>query len=155
MSEFIEVPNPVLEQKGMGSEASWSEHLPAIGGADAPVQPEFNRDQAIRAAIAERKEGRRVRPEVIDLPGIPAQAGVHTFPGKPTKYHFFVLDGKKMTFIGSKEMDVSRFQKDVSGRFFREWLKKEFPGRKDYDKIVSFDDKTTLKEITDLLGMVE
>ena len=68
-------------------------------------------------------------------------------------YHFFLLSDGKLELIGSKEMDVSKFAKDVSGRFFREWLKKSFPDRRDYDDIVSFDDHTTMKDIVDLLNI--
>ena len=73
----------------------------------------------------------------------------------PLRHHFFVMStkDKKLDYIGSAEMDTSKFAKDVSGRFFREWLKKSFPDRNDYEEIISFDDNTTLKEIVELLGV--
>lgn len=136
-------------------EESWSKDVPATVGANAPVE-EFNRTKAIELALR-RPSGRRL-PEPIAIRPI---AGNFVGGGlgmrvelAPMQHHFFVVDGKKLVFIGSKEIDVTKFQKDLSGRFFREWLKTNFPGRRDYDDICVWNDLTPLKEITDLLGMV-
>ena len=136
-------------------EESWSKDVPATVGANAPVQ-EVNRSQLIAEAIKHRS-GRRF-PEPMSA--VRETLGSQRYPGKmmeiaSTQHHFFVVDGRKLTFIGTKEIDVTKFQKDLSGRFFREWLKKNFPGRRDYDDICVWNDATPLKEITDLLGMVE
>lgn len=145
-------------------EESWSKDVPSAIGANAPVE-EFNRTKAIELALRRPSGRRSPEPQNLSqaqemrksiLNGIEDHANLAIIKPFPMlKHHFFVVDGRKMVFIGSKEIDVTKFQKDLSGRFFREWLKKNFPGRRDYDDICVWNDATTLKEITDLLGMVE
>jgi hypothetical protein len=136
-------------------EESWSKDVPASMGANAPVE-ELNRSKLIAEALKHKSARRSPEPTINPQPyhGGPARP-VLSVIAPSTQHHFFVVDGRKLTFIGSKEIDVSKFQKDLSGRFFREWLKKNFPGRRDYDDICVWNDATPLKEITDLLGMAE
>lgn|SRR3990167_9062697 len=152
MSNIARVPiSEVLGDRNSSVkvEESWSKDVPVEAGASAQPLQEFDRTKAILAAVAKRKEP-RPRPEGFE-PHSSLQA-------VSRQHHFFVLNGKKLTFIGSKEMDASKFQKDVSGRFYREWLKKNFPelnGTVDWADIVSFADNQTLKDVAELMGMVE
>ena len=134
-------------------EESWSRDVPNALGANVPSIPEIDRSiNSIKAAVEathKLREGRMKEANSKPGPIVPLKVI------GPLHHHFFVLKGKKLELIGSKEMDASKFAKDVSGRFFREWLKKSFPDRRDYDDIVSFDDNMTLKDMVDLLGVCE
>ena len=149
MAEGIIVPlTQVLGDRGkVGNvvkiEGSWSSKVPGSVGAEAKVIPEFDRETAIIDAVKRRQEGRVVQTEFEDHPLIVLRKG--------SCFNFFVLKGKTLEFIDSMEMDMKIFSKDVSGRFFREWLKKNFPNRVDYADIVSFEDSATMKEVVELL----
>ena len=144
-------------------EESWSKDVIQEVGANAQqVVTEFNRDTAIPDAVKKTLERRELQARLRAEGFKPFDNGngenfnrVIPLLQKPLEHHFFVFRGRKLEYIGSQVLDVTRFEKDISGRFFREWLKKNFPSRKDYDDIVSFDDKQTVKEIVDLLRMCE
>src|SRR3990167_357524 len=121
-------------------ERSWSEDVPVTVGADAPIIKELEREQMIVKASG--KSGRRAemgQVEVQQTNGNRSQTGV------ASTHHFFVIGGNKLEFIGSKEVDVSKFQKDISGRSYRVWLKTAFPDRTDYDDIVIWWDNFTVR----------
>ena len=152
MSEITSLPiSAVLgDRNGLVTvEESLSKDLPNDVGANAPVQ-EFNRQDAIFSAV-KRQSGRRSMTVSVPSPAQTPNMAVI----RPSQYHFFVIKGKKLEFIGTKEMPAEKFAKDISGRFFREWLRQSFPGRRDYDDICVWDDNTKLKEITDLLGITD
>lgn len=155
MAESSEIPiSKVLGVKGgqVKIERSWAEDVPGAVGANAPPVPEFNRESEILAAIKRRRNPHEVKewPQLEELKQ-PAVNGIQALP----KFHFFVLKGRKLEWIGSTGMDKSKFANDVSGRFFRGWIEKTFPGRRDYMDIVSFDDNARLKDIVELLEMTE
>lgn len=154
MSEIEQLPiSAVLGDRNapVKIDESWSKDVPASIGANAPIT-EFDRTRAIMHAV-QRPSARRM-PEPVNLK-IVQSGSDQSYVEASQMHHFFAVDGKELVFIGSKEIDVTKFQKDLSGRFFREWLKQNFPGRRDYDDICVWNDATPLKEITDLLGMVE
>ena len=148
MAERSDIPlSSVLGDRGhMGNvvkvEESWSKYVVPDAGVSVVDDVSFDREAAILAAAKRRREREANALNVEAHPSPQVKRG---------QFHFFVLKGKVMDFIGSKEMDASKFSRDISGRFFREWLKKEFPGRSDYSEIISFEDKTTVKEIVELL----
>ena len=150
MSEITRVPiSDILGDRNgtVRVEESWSKDVPSTVGAEAPVEmTEINREAIFKTVAG--KSGRRL-PQTIPSPVHGAQLDKR----ENLNHHFFVLKGRKLEFIGSKELDASKFAKDVSGRFYREWLKGAFPGRKDYEDIVSFDDNQTLKDMAELLEM--
>lgn len=141
-------------------EESWSKDLPPEIGVNAPVVKEIKRDEDfLKNAVLKTQQSGRRTPKVNDTFDGKPQNGkpgpIECTPTQPLMYHFFVIREKSLEFIGTKDMPVEKFSKDISGRFFREWLKKSFPGRNDYDDICVWDDNTNLKEITELLAEVE
>lgn len=127
-------------------EESWSKYVPEQIGANAPVEKEFDREKAVMDAIGKTRE-RRLNSVLQTPQEKPVQSS------EPFCHHFFVFKGRKLEYIGSKEIDTSKFAKDISGRFFREWLKSSFPGRKDYDEIVAFDDNMSMKQFASLVNI--
>lgn len=158
MSEIKRVPIAELLGDPNGSvksEESWSKFLPTDAGAAAPVR-EFNREKAIQEAIKRPSERRTLKSVVPagNVASILPPRQMQVIREEPAVFHFFVVKGKRIELIGSGECPIEKFERDLSGRFFREWLKKSFPGRKDYDDICVWNDLTPLKEITELLEMM-
>ena len=149
MADRTEIPMSDVLGTGVKVERSWSEDVPVRVGADAPAEPAFDRASEIEAAIKRKREGlqMQMKSEIQREPGTPVNPN--------PKHHFFVLKGRKLEFIGSHEVEVNLFRNDISGRFFREHLKKVFPGRRDYEDIVSFDGNIKLSEIVKLLELAE
>lgn len=126
-------------------EESWSKDLPNDSGANAAgvVDPILT-EERLNAAV---KQTQRLRGERLNAPVLSVLASP-VIP-QARAYYFFVLDYDKkiLKFLGKCGMNPERFQKDISGRMFREWLKKEFPERRDYEDISAFEVGTKLSEI--------
>jgi len=139
-------------EKGVTVEESWSKDLPATGAGAPEIIADFDREKILLGGVKPSKR-RMGGNETFE----PAQEGSpRGGPIQASKlYHFFAIKGRKLELIGSKPCPVEKFAKDLSGRFFREWLKQSFPGRRDYDDICVWNDNAPLKEITDLLGVIE
>ena len=119
---------------------------------DVPVRKEEVVEEFNREAEIIKNSGKSARrfpqpsPQVI--PYAPQVNGV-------SHSHFFILKGKTLDFIGTKEADMSKFKNDVSGRFFREWLKKNFELKpKDVENVVCYNDATSMREVVELLGLI-
>ena len=148
MPEQGEVPISEVLANSKGVEESWNKFVPISGGAEGNGVPEFDRGAAIEAAVQMKRD---IRSGKIPDPRFEMGVSVPPIPNVVSNIqHFFVCKDRGMKFIGTKEVDVSKFQKDISGHFFREWVKSVFPDRRDYDDIVSFGDETPLGDIVDL-----
>lgn len=125
-------------------EQSLSKDLPA---RKEEVVEEFSREvEIIKNSGKSARRFPQPSPQVI--PYSPQVNGV-------SHSHFFILKGKTLEFIGTKEADLSKFKNDISGRFFREWLKKNFELKpKDLENVVCYSDATSMKDIVELLEMV-
>ena len=141
----------VIGERGAGVkvEESWSKDVPA-GGAEGGGAVEFNRSEAIMAAVERKRNGTWLRTEE-EAGGVQTQR--ETARSVSQLQYFFVFKGGKMDYIGKKEVDLGKFRRDLSGRFFREWLKKEFPERRDYDDVVTFVGGGTVGEMVELMEM--
>ena len=70
--------------------------------------------------------------------------------------YFFILDGKKLEFLGARGVDTQKFAKDLSGRFFREWVKNNFKlSKRDVENVVCWSGSTTIKDVADMLSAIE
>ena len=129
-------------------EESWSKFVPASD----TQEPEFDRNNAIPSAVKRTLE-RRARRQEAAAEQAPTAIETHTIP-KPTQSagkYFFIYKTDKFKFLGKSEEDLSRFQKDLSGRFFREWVKKTF-GIDSADDVVCYDGNITVAEMMEMFA---
>jgi hypothetical protein len=157
MSEITRVPLSEILGDGLTTkvEESWSKDVPSSYGANAPIEmTEINREK-IMQEVAGKSARRFPRPRTVgDEVMERAQLKVIT----PAEHHFFVVKGKKLEYVGSLTITPEMkaiYQKDLSGRFFRQAIKAKFPGRKDYEEIISLEDTATVGDIAHLMRACE
>ena len=129
-------------------EESWNKDVPA-GERTVIVEPK--RENLIERAIMNPSRRRFPTPTSVELSGRIVPGPIMVM--KSNYMHFFSVNGNKFEYVGSCMVDVEKFSKDASGLFLRNWMKKEFPGRRDYDRIACFDDGLTMKEFSEMLGL--
>lgn len=153
MSEITRVPiSEVLGDRNgtVNIENSWSKDVPSAVGSDAPAESEFNRTKAI---IEAAKRGSRRLQGLAETPGILITSPGVGIPGKTE--HFFELDmNGSLKYIVSLEFDRSKFAKDLSGRMFRDWVKKNVRPV-DIENVVSFPDNALVKDVVEMMRGVE
>jgi hypothetical protein len=142
---------------GVKVEESWSKDVPPDVGANAPVEHELIRDENFLDAAVKQTE--RLRQQRFEENMVQAKAMSLAIPqmqniNNTRNFIFFSIhaDTKSLEYIGTIGIEPeleARFKKDVSGRFYRECLKKEFPNRSDYTEIVCFNEGSSLKELAD------
>lgn len=143
---------------GVQVEESWSKDLPVETGVNAPIVDEFVRDDKfLDDAVKSTQKLREKRFEEIKPgPIAGAQHADQTIAPLNRKFLFFSVnaESKSLVYVGTVQIEAeleARFKKDVSGRFFRECVKKEFPDRTDYFDIVCFQEGFTLKDVADAI----
>ena len=133
----------VLGERGapVKVEPSWGEGLESKNASGYMME-------AVKKAIA-KPSARRNFTVSQPLP----QASPEELKAKvstPTKY-FFAIDENTLRFIGSRELDMQNFVKDMSGLFMRKYIQKEFPEADSYN-VACFDGNYTIQELSDMLG---
>ena len=137
--------------KSVKIEESWSKDVP-VSGANAPIEENWSREAAIEASLRATQRLRAQRAGMIGGANGIENAIVKEIKDTQVYFYFFVVDEvkKSLVFMGKRAIETAKLdllKKDLTGRMMRLWIKDEFPGRRNYEKVACWEGDYTLAEM--------